>query len=351
VAGLIPPDLASRVERHRVALNAAFAAHRAGHPRIDADGVLRAFASLAETARAALADRPDAIDALIEPLFAISLELAGPRGRLPGLEAHLGRFIALVPHAVSREPDRLLRDAANAYRTLFARCVSAPERWTALMAGTSRLAPTPDELRRYGAIAAWRAGLAEFRQAAIASIGASGSDAVRALLGISDNVAMPDPAAFAAALADNPWADPAALAAGSAQPRACFAAIGGFSAFGGVFAAPPVVFAQDGVALAHDGTRCFEIIADRFGAHFAPAGAAPGDRIAPDPSVVVGPSAIVAHGISIALRDIAPVDPNHPLPDLPVVPVRGSAFDGHAVYLTTPLSYRVFVVGIAGAGA
>ncbi len=346
--GLIPPELASRIERHRVALNASFDACRARHPRIDADDVLLAFASLAETAGAALADRPDAIDALIEPLFAISLELAGSGGRLPGLEAHLGRFIALFPHAVSREPDRLLRDAANAYRRMHARDDRMPDRWHHIMTGLSPLDPSPDEVRRFGAIAAWRAGMADFRDAALGALAACGPDAAARLIGVSDKPGVADPAAFAATLARDPWADPAALATGSPQPRACFAAAGGFAAFGGPFAAPPAVYALDGAPMAHDGARCYEIIADRFGAHLAPAGTAPGAPVRPDPSVVVGPSAIVANDCSIALRDIVPVDARRPVPDLAALPISGAAFDGNAVYLATPLSYRVLIIGIPG---
>jgi hypothetical protein len=114
-----------------------------------------------------------------------------------------------------------------------------------------------------GQVAAWRAGMAHFRESALAA----GDKLPESLV-----VAAIEPqAAGWSQLRDrlmaDPWYDPASPNDTSTTPRVV-ARAGAFRGFGGLFSEPPTAAMADGQLLVRGGSECWLLTADAFGVTF-----------------------------------------------------------------------------------
>lgn len=159
-------------------------------------------------------------------------------------------------------PVVLLRIVGNGYERL-ARALDAA-RACGWIEGLAALAPSlasREEILDAGLVLAWKAGLAEARDAALARSAARTVAFRRATLGAEEVDARPERRFV------SPEAGPTVRVAARVMAR-----VGGFLGFGGPFRVPPHVLSIEGRIVATDGNTVTELHADVFGARLIPAG-------------------------------------------------------------------------------
>lgn len=219
--------------------------------RTEVDGVVRAVAAVAQ----------ERVQEVVSAAYDIALELCG-QGLAGGVGAGPAAFLGQVwrklapalAHVVAPLPEQVLGMLSNAALHLAALDGVRCSEWLDEMTALAPRIQTPAELRSLGQLLAWRAGAAHFRSGALAA--ASGLPAQLALAAFPESHASDWDALHARLLAD-PWHRP-----GQAGGRE----IGAFSGFGGVFAAPPQVRANDAGFVVASGERHFLLLADAYGA-------------------------------------------------------------------------------------
>jgi len=125
------------------------------------------------------------------------------------------------------------------------------------------------ELLAAAQVAAWRAGLAQYRLSALARCRALKPNIAGLALGLpgfkaSFLSAKARDALLDALLADS-WLDPAAGTSPAKTALKIVARVGAFRGFGGLFMAPPMVTCPGGQFLVSDGDDHWLLFADRFG--------------------------------------------------------------------------------------
>ena len=252
---------------HRERYNAQFRQARLTARQLDAEamlGHLRTFAGPAVDAAVVAGGDPLAVtDALVDLSYALAGRgKLGIAGRAPAPEVSLGFGWALpaLGRFVAEQPRKVAGAVLNALHHLHDADTGRSDLWVqTVLAAAGKVTSVP-ELLDAGVVAAWRCGLARLRSTAL------------------DVAARLDPAVLAVALGAggslsddvldrlraDPWLNPAA--AGQAVRLLVVRRVGGFRGFGGAFAAPPTVSHVDGQWYAGDGTGCWQLHADRFGA-------------------------------------------------------------------------------------
>jgi hypothetical protein len=342
--------------RRRDDCNRTFEACRSRYPAIDGEAFLAVFSPLAGVALgsvSALCRRPgaveqDAVETAVMGLYQAVLDLAG-RGRLregeggAQLERLLRSLIVSFPRALAGDPGRFIRSVDSALRTVAGHAPNSRERWEAALL---RLAPLDLDLPALlcgGLVAAWLAGLAQYREAAIAALRTLPPDAVRLTFGIA--IAEDRIGAFAGIMAADPWADPAAAATGDRRTTPGITMTGGFTGFGGTFDRPPLLSVADGTVVCVCGDRCFRLAADRFGTAVLPDPAHDASNLPVNAAATrVRDGRVTLGGMTIDLRPAVPLD-GIAAPQLEGLPVSSAAFDGTTLYLTSHRSYQVFIIG------
>ncbi len=284
------------LERHRERLNERFA--RRGRT-LDAAAFLR---YLRDTVDPLVEGAGDAAEAAALALFEFGF-VASERGWLGAeqpsdlertLVASLPRFGAHWLDA----PVALLRIVGNGYERMM-RALDGERacRWIEACAALAPSLASREEILDAGLVLAWKAGLAEARDAALARSAARTVAFRRATLGAEEVDARPERRFVP------PDAAPTVRVAARAVTR-----VGGFLGFGGPFRVPPHVLSLEGRIVATDGSTLVELHADVFGARLVPAGWAL-DRItgeaAPAPTALCHAEAGARSGFTAAFALLA----------------------------------------------
>jgi hypothetical protein len=144
------------------------------------------------------------------------------------------------------------------------------------MARLGAIEPDAPALLEAGKILAWRAGMAHYRDGALAACTSLPRPLVTAALGLPDGEVSPDFEAVLRGLRADPWLRPAeAVRAGPERRLRLVARVGAFRGFRGSFLRPPRLTLADGHLFAHDGEACWVVHADVFGATLHRVGAEP----------------------------------------------------------------------------
>jgi hypothetical protein len=173
-----------------------------------------------------------------------------------------------------------------------------PEEWTAVMLRAGAGCADQAAFRDLGLIAAWRAGLAQYRDQALALARRVDPLLARVVLGL-DEVAPEALASLIETAAGDPWRSLEEVREGPwGEPRlALVGRVGAFSGFGGQFPLPPLVEARGGALYARSDGRWWRLFADCYGAVFIRTEApAPSSREV-DPRQDDGPSVVGAAGL------------------------------------------------------
>jgi len=191
----------------------------------------------------------------------------------------------------------------NAAHHLSATPGTRPSAWIDAMACLAAECTDSATFSGVGQVAAWRAGMAHFRESALAVADKLPESLALAVLGAP-------PGRWSAIrdrLAADPWYDPALPNDNQGTPRVV-ARAGAFRGFGGLFTEPPTVAMADERLFVRAGAQCWLLTADAFGATFHRATPEEFERgrarSALPAGVAVRGTALIVHGRTVDLPDV-----------------------------------------------
>ena len=269
MSAAVSPTLGAvlRAERHQ--LNERFAAARVRHPDLDAEAFTGFIRGAVDPLVGAVSrTRFDRVTDVTLAAYDIALELVGQKlvgrsARTPHVGGAWRRILPEAASLVAAEPQRMIAAVCNASHHVSSTPGARPGAWIELMVRLAGQCSDTATFLTLGQVAAWRAGMAHFRETALAA---------------ADK--LPEPIALAALetpgarwsqvrdrLTRDPWFDPAAPNDTPAMPR-IVARAGAFRGFGGLFTEPPTVAMANGQLFVRGGGECWLLTADAFGATF-----------------------------------------------------------------------------------
>lgn len=299
----------------RETLNAQFAAARVNRPGLDGTAFLAVLGEcVAPTAEAACSHDPERAEAITASLYRVALDLfLGGAFRQEGVRALWTRVLPQLAPLVATRPQPIAAALSNAVLNLEATPGARLEEWLARVLQAAAHTRDSDLFLRAGQVAAWRSGMAHYREGALRVARTLPDPVAQAALSLPEAAAV---ASTLKRLSANPWYDPlAGDAAGTHLYR-----LGGFRGFGGPFIALPVVGLLEGQLAVQSGVEVWRVFADSFGATLKRAATSEVARQRAGGSV--SPLAILAQPVS-------------------------TAQDGQRVAVTTLRSYFVFVTGMS----
>ncbi len=332
---MLSAAFASVLSARRVDYNAQFLAARRASPELDEEAFKVFLAtSLDPLVTAVAALEPSALIEVVDTAYSVGLELlsqrlAGPRAHSPALDKGFQQLFPLLARFIVRAPDAVLPRLCNALHQLATVPGVRPDEWCSALARLAPSVPGVEELLGLGQILAWLAGLAHYRQSALALCRSLPARLVLNALGVPGT----DVDAIVRRLEQDPWFVPSAPGLGFRL----VGSVGSFRGFGGAFLAPPQVMRVEQQLFVVSGDDAWLLALDAFGCtlhrarHEDLAGASFDIQRA---GVTVEPASVKGFGKSLPLRDAG----------------RLSSVVGNAntLLFTTAHSYAVAVVALEG---
>ncbi|ATD60765.1 hypothetical protein CNX70_11760 [Janthinobacterium svalbardensis] len=254
---MISPAFASILASGRAQFNARAVEARRRFPSLDMaafgaflhDGVDPLVVAVAAAA-------PERVGGATLAAYDMALELvghglAGPAAKNPFLNSVWRELAPQFSSLLATAPVEVLGMLSNAATHLCAVAGARPAQWQTGMAAVAPQVGSVAQLRAVGQVLAWRAGVAHFRQGALAA-----ADTLPPALALA---AFDEPGAqwpqVHAQLMANPWR-------GNAEGRE----FGSFSGLGGAFGTPPQVRATKDGFVVRSAERHYLLVADAYGA-------------------------------------------------------------------------------------
>jgi hypothetical protein len=268
-AARVGPAFAAALAADRDLFNQKFAEARRRRPDLDAAAFGEFLCTLASPlVEAAAGVNPSRAQEIAHAAYdaaltLVSERLAGSGGRHPDIDALFARLLPKLAGLVADQPARVIGSLANAVFNLCATPGARPGQFVERLEAVAEFLPSVGDLLRAGELAAWRAGLAHFRAAALAAGDALPSRVAAEILGAPKL----EWSELRARLAEDPWWDPS-LATPARAPRVA-AVVGAFRGFGGLFLGPPRVGVADGHFVVAESGQNWLLAADAFGATFS----------------------------------------------------------------------------------
>lgn len=239
---------------------------------------------------------PDRVPAVVAAGYDMALRLvaqslAGPRARSDVVDRLWSALAPLYAQAIAAAPVACLGALTNAGLRLAAIPGVRVGEWLSRMAALAPFAGSAD-VRAFGLIAAWRAGMAHYREGAF-DAGDRLPDAVAiAAAGAPRDLSWGD---FKSRSLANRWWSP------DTQIAAAGIEFGAFTGFGGAFASPPVVRASPQGFHVRSGDRHFLLVADIYGATLHAADALAFDSVEEGRTLPLRSGFLVAEDRRVAL--------------------------------------------------
>jgi len=197
-----------------------------------------------------------AVAAFDTALDLVGRELVGLHPHCAAMNRLWSDILPACTHAILDKPALVLGALSNALVNL-ENCQAREEQWLHLIrTGCSGL-HNSEQVLQLGVLAAWRAGAAHFRPAALQATQQLPADAVAKLLDLHDVNTLDT---LLKNIAADPWY------VGSKHHQ-----VGAFSGFGGLFPEPPQVRVNQGQFMVMSGGRCHLLMADGCGVVLLPA--------------------------------------------------------------------------------
>lgn len=242
--------LATVLRTARADFNARFAAAKRIHPTLD-QAAFTTFVHEQIDPLVQLAPEEHRFEvvevAWDHGLELVARQLAGPQARHPWINEtwrRLGNRLAATPR-------RLIPALSNAAQQIAATPGARPRQWLDLVEEVGKAGVENETLLQAGQVAAWRSGMAHYRDGAVRLIAALDPAIARLALGASSP-------GFVEAAVAGPWVEPPARDTGLR--------VGGFRGFGGLFVCPPLVRASGDRLFVRAGDDAWLLTADSFGA-------------------------------------------------------------------------------------
>jgi hypothetical protein len=323
---MISPAFASILASGRAQFNARAVEARRRFPSLDMaafgaflhDGVDPLVAAVAAAA-------PERVGGATLAAYDMALELvghglAGPAAKTPFVNTVWRELAPQFAPLLATAPVDVLGMLSNAAIHIASVAGARPAQWQRELAALAAQIATLAQLRAVGQVLAWRAGVAHFRQGALAA-----ADTLPPALALA---AFGEPGAqwpqVRAQLLDYPWR-------GNADGRE----FGSFSGLGGDFGTPPQVRATNDGFIVRSGERHYLLVADAYGAvlHSATAQEFEQANAGMPPSVRLDGATVHVGARSIAL-------------DLPAGDIALAA-NAHTLAITSPWTHAIRLLPLA----
>lgn len=339
----IHPALAAALREDREALNQRFQVRqRLGANLNAADFQRHLRTTVNELVGKVAVAQPERCRVVANALFDVSLDLfsaglLGPQAKHQHVSAAWRDVLPPAITLLAHDPFRVAGCVSNAVDCLASHPSGRPAQWIGMM---GRLASDCDGVAQFleaGKVAAWKAGLVQYRAAALAIARQLPRKASAPLLGLPVNVAEDGFQRQLDRLDADRWYKPRGTDPETAarSPR-LVGTTGGFRGFGGPCLRPPTVAVQGNRLFVTDGDATWRLLADAYGVlwnRVAPLSTSAASSGEP-PGVVWDASGGVSwHGKRAHFADLADASSH--------------ACDGQTLAVTVPTSHYVFLVANA----
>jgi hypothetical protein len=285
--------------------------------------------------------RPEQSGTVADALYELSLDLLGreflgPKSRYPVLAEGWRTVFGQLPERLAASPWLFPGAITNALYNLSSTPGARPDEWMQAVLMLSAACDEVPELLAAAQVAAWRAGLAQYRLSALVRCRSLKPNIAGLALGLpgfkASFLSAKARDALVAALLANPWLDPAASEPPAKSALRIVARVGAFRGFGGLFMAPPMVACPEGQFVVSDGDDHWLLFADRFGANL--------QRVAAPPS---GKPQMAQPFFQLDLEgQLTRGDLRAKFPELERS--QTSAANATTLAVTTPLSHAVYLI-------
>jgi hypothetical protein len=285
---------------------------------------------------------PERVRAVANSLFDVSLELfaaglLGPKTKHPHVASAWREVLPRATKLLARDPARIAGCLSNAVDHLAGHASARPAEWIERMRDLSAQCDSVSLWLNAGKVAAWRAGLVQFRSVALRLAREMPWKLAIRCMGAPDELAESEWRECLDRLDADRWLLPAN--GRHQKPNSDLQIVrmtGGFRGFGGPCLRPPTVTAIDGALFASDGNVSWQLLADVFGTLWHPVLKTPvkSKASADESKVAIDSRGRVAwNGTQHEFGELAEAS--------------SFACDGQTVAVTLPTSHHVFLVARA----
>jgi hypothetical protein len=332
--GGIHPVLAEALRADRESLNQRFALRQRGGARID-DGAFQEHlrTTVNELIGGVASVQPERVRAVVNALFDVSLDLfaaglLGPGTKHPHVGAAWREVLPAAARLLARDPARVAGCLSNAVDHLVAHASARPAEWIDAM---RTLSPHCDSVAQWldaGKVMAWRAGLVQYRSAALQRAREMPWKLAARCSGSPDDITEPEWHKRLDRFEADRWFS--GNVDGAAPSLRIVRTTGDFRGFGGRCLRPPTVTANDRGLFALDGNESWQLLADAFGTLWHRAALARTKPTAEAKVAIDARGRVTWDGMQRDFAELA--GPS------------SSACDGQTLAVTLPTSYHVFLV-------
>ncbi len=263
----ISPALASVLHSGRESFNARFTEMKRRHPALERDAFLSVVGTcLGPMVDAVAAAQPEYAAPVVWAGYDAALQLVkerliGPGGRHPVIEEAWQRLLPALAPLLAQSPTKVIASVSNAVCRLADTDGADEDLWILCMEEFAPEFSTVQEFLAAGQLAAWRCGLAQYREGALVAGDTLPEKMGARVLGVESTKPWPE---LKQAILDDPWWTPD----GRHHPSSLHVtqSVGTFRGFGGLFTEPPRVQAVEGNLYVQSGAECWLLTADAFGA-------------------------------------------------------------------------------------
>jgi len=273
----IDGPFAGVLERNRTRFNTAFAGARRSlrglDPAVFSDHLIHRTAPVVEQVSTLLkTDTSETVDLVGIALYDLSLELfakgilGGPE-RYPAVARAWKDLFPAIAGFIASEPKGLPAAVINALCNLSVERGTDPNGWIDTAASAAPLCPDGRTFLEAGQAAAWRWGMAHYREGALSLFPDLPTEVTAAILDLPKGSDAAYVNMVLRHMANDPWYDPTVLPDRQYKTLSLIGRVGGFRGFGGEFLNPPrAATGSDGLIYLSDSDAAFVLHADRFGA-------------------------------------------------------------------------------------
>jgi hypothetical protein len=281
----LPAAFIEALEAERDAFNVRFALRVRAGSRLDGGAFLRHLQQhVAPLIGQIAAIVPERAKSALAALYDVSLDLfaaslLGPDSKMPWIERVWSDLLPPAAELIARQPQHVAASLCNAVFQIASQRGTRPQQWIVRMQQVAPHCQSVGELLEAGKVAAWLAGMVQFRQASLAAAAGLRPQLAALVLGRQQATSRKEIEAVLSRLREHPWMTVEGAAKGDPEPGIWpLARAGAFSGFGGLFLRPPIVWSDDQRLLVSDGKSQWELIADAYGAWFRRIGDAPASQ-------------------------------------------------------------------------
>lgn len=262
------------LDENRERLNAGFLQRKRAGAKLDREAWLghlqKRVLPLVDRIHEALPERGNRA---LNELYDVSLDLfvgghfAETTGLLPRVLAQLWeQTLPRLAPLIARDPRRVSGSLSNAVLAIAQAQPMAVQRWLTKLDDVGASAESVEQLLNVGQVAAWVAGLPQYRLSAVGLAQQLPPGLVRTLLDLPASAGAPDIQLLLRRFLTDGWTDgrdlPVASLGARVEQVAC---CGDFRGFGGQFLYPPQVFLDGNQLYVTDTHQVWQLQADRFG--------------------------------------------------------------------------------------